>query len=69
MGYADRGRVPGALQRFMGDDAVIELVRALADEQEAMGNRILCHQIDPDLHSLSSRDSCREENIAAVQYV
>lgn len=68
MAYADRGRVPGAPQRFLPDDALVGLLRTLADEQEALSNRILCHQIDPDEHYLSSRDTCREENIAAVQY-
>jgi hypothetical protein len=68
MAYADRGYVVGKRALFLDDEGLARKQRALADEIEATGNRILCMQVDPDEHFLSSRDACCEENKAAVKY-
>jgi len=64
MAYADRHNVPRRRQRYLGDAGLMHKQRRLADEQEGLGNRILCKLIDPDEYLLSSRDACRKEILA-----
>jgi len=67
MAYADHCHVPSKRRHYLSDADLMRKQRRLADKLEELRNRILCKQIDPDEHLLSSPDACREENIAAVK--